>query len=52
MWAETARRWYGKELGEDSLQAVEMAVAAESVEARGGWGSRKQEHVGGPAHTN
>jgi len=52
MWAETARRWYGKELGEDSWQAMEMAVAAESVEARGGWGSRKQEHVGGPAHTN
>lgn len=52
MWAEMALRWYGQELGADSSQALEMAVVATAVEAHGGWGSRKQEHVGKPTHTN
>ncbi|CAL1713363.1 unnamed protein product [Somion occarium] len=47
-WAALALEWYAYELGADSEQAHEMQNVIADAEKHPVWGSRHEEHVGGP----
>ena len=48
-WATVAMEWFGYELGADDDRVGGMRqIVAQPEDARGVWGSRDRENVGGP----